>query len=123
MRCRALRIAMLCFVILWFEVLLPAHTRGQIVLAGSEPASRSCCGNLGATKNCASLPDGRKQQPLRSRGQCAVCHFIATLDLPPSVMLDVPGMTRRIESAQPSPRAKPTLAPRYTFPERGPPAA
>jgi hypothetical protein len=124
MRCRALRIAMLCFVVLWFEILLPVHTRGQILLAGSEGASHSCCGKTSPIKtDCNSKDESRQQPSPRGRQQCAICQFIATLDIPPAVMIDVPALTPAIACAELPRWSNPSLAPRYTSPERGPPAA
>ena len=87
MSSRLLRWMVLGFTCLWFGVLLPVHQRGQIQLPGAAPrvAGPSCCNHSDASRH-RSTHDG-KQQPAKPSNpeNCAVCHFIAGLDVPPPV--------------------------------------
>jgi hypothetical protein len=83
MQSRWLRVALLSFVTIWFGLIVPGHRRGQIVLPGS---SRACC----AKPSTGNTPE--RQVPLPDRGTCAVCHFMAMLDMPGAVQWDVPPM-------------------------------
>jgi hypothetical protein len=80
---RSLRISLLIFVAVWFGVIVPGHRRGQIALAGWQP---SCC----AVPKAIHGVSPSKDQPTCPPAACAVCHLLATLDLPTAVQLDVP---------------------------------
>jgi hypothetical protein len=85
MRRRGLRIAMLLFVTLWFGVLVPVHTRGQMPLPGdcsSQVVGRECCTPGHRHESKSNLPAWPRV--------CGVCYIIATLDLPPDLILYVP---------------------------------
>src|SRR5689334_1022004 len=86
LRSRMLRLAMLAFSALWFGLLVPVHQRGVIRVAGTAASWRTCC--------ATSTRDESKQKPLGSPSGsgCAVCQFIATLDLPPAIVIDVPSL-------------------------------
>src|SRR5437868_1238859 len=90
---RSFRIALLVFETLWFGVLVPWHTRGQIALPGDTSSRSTCCDRPSARHDSEPV---QKHTP-RSR-TCAVCQFIATLDLPPQIVLEAPrlGLTRQI---------------------------
>lgn len=87
---RWLRILVLGFACLWFGMLVPVHQRGQIQLPGSADAAATKsaqarhCNRTDADAPCrkgqrAPDDDGGGQ------GSCAVCHFIAGLQVPPQV--------------------------------------
>jgi hypothetical protein len=80
------------FACLWFGMLVPIHQRGQIQLPGSSSSSSSATAE--ATSHC-SRPDAPchrkahdgKQPPGKPTNpeNCAVCHFILGLHVPPPV--------------------------------------
>ena len=80
---RALRISLILFVAIWFGVVLPGHRRGLVSLSG---ASTTCCSNPAAPTG----PVDRKV-PVKA-GECAICHFMATLDLPIATDVSLPGL-------------------------------
>ena len=81
MRHRLFRISLLVFVAIWFGVIVPGHRRGQITLAGCQTR---CC-------ESGSMPAGHsRHEPVPQPASCAICHFLATLDLPTPVQLHVP---------------------------------
>ena len=89
MRSRGLRWVVLAFTCAWFGVLLPVHQRGRITLPGAcadasalTAPSHGCCPAPGHTPGDAppAAPDSRA---------CAVCYYIATLDLPPALGLEI----------------------------------
>jgi len=82
MRSCGLRIAMLAFVVVWFGVLLPVHTRGQVPLLGDCPQCKVC-------HRCDRNSCPQPQVPARPKS-CAICYLIATLDLPPALIIYVP---------------------------------
>jgi hypothetical protein len=92
MRSRGLRWLVLAFTCLWFGVLLPVHQRGRITLPGAcaEAAAASlapqhaCCPTTGGEHKPADAPPAGPD----SRA-CAVCYYIATLDLPPTMGLEI----------------------------------
>ncbi len=82
---RAFRIALLLIETLWFSVLVPGHTRGQIALPGA-PA-----------KTCCEKPN--HAMPVKS---CAMCYFIATLDVPPPIVFVTPPALIRDDDRSPT---------------------
>jgi hypothetical protein len=96
---RLLRWLVLGFACLWFGMLVPIHQRGQIQLPGSKAQAAEL-----ATQ-CARTPDGAahchkppheqtgQPQPAKQDGDkpenCAVCHYILGLHIPPPVMFEV----------------------------------
>jgi hypothetical protein len=88
MTSRALRWVVLCFATLWFNVLLPVHTRGQISLPGSggRTAARThaCCPTKHASHS-GDTPGHCPGSKAPSSGPCAVCFFMAGLFTPPPV--------------------------------------
>jgi hypothetical protein len=99
---RITRIFVLGFACLWFGMLVPIHQRGQIQLPGPGFARAD-----GATDTKAHCPGGpnapchakQKARPGSAPGDgpaedaagggCAVCHFIAGLDLPAPIDLGI----------------------------------
>jgi hypothetical protein len=87
---------MLTFTALWLGVIVPVHTRGVIRLAGAAPdaatdAHRCCAAPSKPAQDNSPPCSGDKQS-------CAICYFIATLDLPPADDLDL-APTGRVEPA------------------------
>ena len=139
MHCRITRILVLGFACLWFGVLAPVHERGRIPLPGAagagnalaargDTASHACCptgpARLGPTEADGTAAPGAGQRECpASTGSCAVCYFIATLDLPPPVTL----VPEQGGAARPSsndlPVARPSLPPQRLCRDRGPPLA
>lgn len=74
---------------LWFTVLLPGHTRGAIVLPGTDDrsavSSHGCCGESAPPR------DPRDPMPAKRVANCAVCFFAAhlstSLSIPPQLPL------------------------------------
>jgi len=84
LRARSFKLLLLAFMALWLGVIVPVHTRGQIKLAGAAPVEGHSCCAAGAKE---SSP--KDSIPCSDRQACAVCYFIATLDLPPVFELNV----------------------------------
>jgi len=74
---RALRISLLAFVAIWFGVVVPLHPRGAIKLGGS-------CTQIGraAARRAKRLAGFFAKA---GSSDCAICYFVATLDLPPAM--------------------------------------
>ena len=91
MRQRMLRIAILLFVIVWFGLIVPGHRPERSYYREltriTTAAMRQTVGVRDS--NSHSLPDS-------NRAACAICHLIATLEMPAAVQLSVPphGFTR-----------------------------
>ena len=116
MRSRAFRIFLLALVTVWFGVVVPLHPRGAIKLGGSACAganSKSCCHNDRPTKSDS------KPNP----AECAICHFLAALDLPPALGMDVPALGLVDELKLAAPIAATMAAHVLPVSERGPPIA
>ena len=88
---RVTRILVLGFTCLWFGVLVPVHQRGAIRLPGpaavaaAGPTSPTHCGRAEAGLPCHRAPadpGSSPDAPADGGGGCAVCHFIAGLDVP-----------------------------------------
>ena len=126
MRSSALRWLVLLFTIAWFGVLVPVHNRGAIQLPGS--AAHACC-KQSSDAAAANVPachkpksDGKPEPAKSGGGNCAVCYFVAGLDLPAPVMLDVPPLGPAEPVAQfdlPTPAEREHTRTRC---ERGPPS-
>src|SRR4051794_33155032 len=71
---RGFTIALLLVEALFFNVIIPGHTRGVIQLAGSQ--SQASC--------CASRHGESKQTPCDNKraANCAICAFAARLTVP-----------------------------------------
>jgi hypothetical protein len=111
---RALRISLLVLMAIWFGVVVPVHPRGMIRLGGSCTENlRACCRN--------SKGAGHESRPARGNSDCAICFFVATLDLPPAMEMDVPKLGLVEETAWPAPQVGPVQAWTDAVMERGPP--
>jgi hypothetical protein len=131
MRLPVLRWLVLLFTCAWFGVLVPVHNRGAIQLPGS--GGHACCTKPAEAVADASVPACHRKaaakphcptdQPSKGSGNCAVCYFVAGLDLPVPVMLDVPplGLAEPIATFDlPTPADREHVRTRC---ERGPPLA
>lgn len=117
MRCRSLRIALLVVIAAWFGVVVPLHPRGIVRLAGAcEAEGRACCRPVGTSTR--EDPSKSKHVPVDG---CAVCQFVATLDLPPAIGIDVPPLGLIEQLNVPAPLEAPVIAWGDAHPERGPP--
>src|SRR5689334_1212409 len=116
MQSRALRISVLIFAALWFGVLLPVHTRGQIALPGDESASEqahTCCAANQANHSTPGAP--------KKSHSCAVCYLIATLDLPAPLTINAPPPVLAGLVGREVPQRIVSYTSRLTCSERGPP--
>jgi hypothetical protein len=79
------------FQAFWLNVLLPGHTRGQIVMPGTPAAQaaetgHSCC----EADTAPAAAPGHKSDgaPTKSRAaNCAICAFAAHMTIPPALDL------------------------------------
>jgi hypothetical protein len=115
-RSRLFRFSLLLLIAVWFGVVVPLHPRGAIKLGGGE------CGGAGF-KTCCHTDKGGDSKPKPADPQCAICHFLATLDLPPSMGMDVPPLGLVEQIKPPVPQAAPVIAALSPASERGPPIA
>jgi hypothetical protein len=116
-RTRLFRIWLLALIAVWFGVVVPVHPRGAIQLGGpSHCAARTCCHPGGP------IGHDSKPKPADPAG-CAICHFLATLDLAPAMGMDVPPLGLVDELIHPLPQAAPVMALADPSSERGPPIA
>ena len=116
MRGRAFRIFLLTLITVWFGVVVPLHPRGAIRLGGS------ACGGSSAKACChGNQPADSPSKP--KPAECATCHFLAALDLPPSLSLDVPALGLVDELKISTPVAPAMVAHLLPVSERGPPIA
>jgi hypothetical protein len=106
------RIFLLLFVTAWFGVAAPLHPRGVVTMGGAAQPDHKCCPSK---RKCPEKNTPRPAVP------CAICHFLATLDIPVAFSVHIAplGLTdiRRVdapEAVQVAVVANPTS-------ERGPP--
>ena len=111
-RNRAFRIFLLAVIAAWFGVVVPLHPRGVIKLGGA--SARSCCHRGSDSKHPDSKPDP---------SECAVCHFVGTLDLPPAIGLELPPLGLVELLVIPAPQEAPCLEWGVPSVERAPPMA
>lgn len=72
---RLTRVALIFYVLVWFNVIVPGHTRGVITLpAGDASMSAGGC--------CPTKLPGQKPTPAEQK-RCAICFVAATYTLPP----------------------------------------
>ncbi len=137
----ALRWLVLLFTCAWFGVLVPVHNRGQITLGGPRAAATAtaCCPGEAkarpAVAACHPVKPAAAETPARANaadappddapaaGDCAVCHFIAALDLPAPVLLDAPPLGAARPPARFGLPEPARLALIHACRERGPPVA
>jgi hypothetical protein len=84
---RPARFALLLFQAIWFNVIVPGHTRGIVQLPGStsvQSCPSCCCETSPGTNNSKSTP------PANRTGNCAICFFAAHLTIPPTIDLSLP---------------------------------
>ncbi len=97
---------MAAYVVLWFAVIGPGHTRGIVKLVSGQ-ASASCCavgvleikygqgstpGDAASSNTPASSSNKPTDptKPTNSSGNCAICHLNATLHSPVVVEFTLP---------------------------------
>src|SRR5687767_14953940 len=92
MSSRFLRWGLIAFTCVWFGAFVPAHTRGQIKLAGAtsiktdRPESSACSKSAHCHKKTpAAVPNSDSPTPQGDTRDCAVCHLILGLHTPPPV--------------------------------------
>jgi hypothetical protein len=114
---RFFRFSLLLLITIWFGVVVPLHPRGAIKLGGE-------CGGSGFKSCChTDKAAGGDSKPKPADPQCAICNFLATLDLPPSIGMDVPPLGLVEQVKPPAPQAAPVIAYLSPASERGPPTA
>ena len=131
MRRRWLYILVTVWQALWLFVLLPGHTRGQIVLPGSAPTPAATRGDGGAVvaaqMGCCSVrrdaPADGKSPPIdRGRADnCAVCHFAARMSQAVTFALFLPPPARLETLAPPAPLVPHVAGDLRTVRSRAPP--
>src|SRR3954468_1541541 len=73
---RAFTVVLLVVEALFFNVVIPGHTRGMIQLGGTRSAS-CCAGKQGNPKEIPADKNGASH--------CAVCAFAAQMSVPPGI--------------------------------------
>jgi len=114
MRSRALRISLLMLLTVWFGVVVPLHPRGIIKLPGACEGGRACCQGSKSSRHDESLP-----KPTSS--DCAICYFVAALDLPPAIGMELPKLGLVEEAIATPQQVTPVIAQVDPISERGPP--
>jgi hypothetical protein len=99
----------------WFGVVVPLHPRGIIKLGGAcaEMGGRACC------RQDSHATHDSKPKPADS--SCAICYFVATLDLPPAMGMDVPALGLAEQVVAAVVRGTPVIEWVDACSERGPP--
>jgi DUF2946 family protein len=117
-RSKSLRIFLAGFMLIWFGVIIPGHTRGQISVPGSNCGCDCCACNSAAT-HATEAPNS---QPNKS-SHCAICDFAAHITLPPPMDLTLAplGLAYRID--RPAPRLAPVVRIQLVRHDRAPPFA
>mgnify|MGYP006983103404 CR=1 FL=1 len=135
MLARAFHLFWLMFVLLWFAVIAPGHTRGTIKLAGPD----ACCAPAVESKpapvmdSCCVMPasesakdshcsDEEQPKPTDPASCCAICYFNATLQVTAPYQLT---LLAGDVIAQLTPLAPATIQAHHHFEalsRRGPPA-
>lgn len=116
MRRKAFTWLLIAFTCAWFGALVPAHDRGRIQLPGpGAAASHACC--VGGEHKPGD------PAPAKNSGNCAVCYFIATLDLPPTFELGIEPLGLLALANAPRPAVPVAASPLLSYHSRGPPRA
>jgi hypothetical protein len=84
MHSRAFRILLLALIAVWYGAVLPGHQRGVVQLPGGGGGGDACCEH-----------DGSAPEPAQSPRTCAVCFYMAALDVaaPPDLGIAPLGAT------------------------------
>lgn len=80
-RGRSVRLGLLAFYALWFLVVVPGHTRGQVSLLSKNATAHTCCATDNDESSREPSPDARRT--------CAVCYFTLGLAIPPVIAFDL----------------------------------
>jgi len=82
---RALIVMLLLVEAMFFNIVLPSHTRGEIQLPGAS-GKASCC------KSSHSKPSDPVPAEKQNASHCAICAFAAMVIVPPAVdFVEPPG--------------------------------
>lgn len=88
LRSRVLRLGLLVFQAVWFNIIVPGHQRGAVALPGEtcsacQANADACCPDM------AEPPPAHPKAPAAPEGDpashCAICHFAAALSTPPAI--------------------------------------
>lgn len=131
MRHRRLTLALLAFLALWLGAVVPAHPRGLIRLGGNsvpvsppgspDPGTHACCARRPTAGQAhESSRPGPARPPV---SDCAICYYIATLDVPPPVTIDLAPSGVSLPVILPAPAPAPTIDRPLATTARGPPRA
>ena len=75
------------YVLLWFNVVVPGHTRGMLTMPGGKGSEKSgvesCCSSRSAGPNKDHKPTREQQR------RCAVCYVAATYSVPVVLAIDL----------------------------------
>jgi hypothetical protein len=76
-------ILLLVIQAIFFNIVVPGHTRGVIVMEGYKGGMASCCGEHSSSSS--------SKEPSKDRaGNCAICNFAAHVTMPPVIDLRLP---------------------------------
>lgn len=108
---------------IFFNVIIPGHTRGAITLDGNHSGQsiRACC--CEEPEAAESSSNQKKHAPSqRDRQNCAICNFAARVTPPPAISLTLPELG--LLSLLPLPPPATVVAADFTptYYGRGPPA-
>jgi hypothetical protein len=118
-RKRPFHLALLIFQVVWFNVIVPGHTRGVVQLPHAEQSCPACCCCCeGAAKTGNQNPATPKNPP----GNCAICFFAAHLSIPPRIDFSLTRLDflHRLDAIVKEDRVARIVI--YPFDSRGPPA-
>jgi hypothetical protein len=74
---RSARLILAAYVLVWFTMFVPSHTRGVVTVPGAKQDS------LSATGSHSCCPSGKSDKPTKEqRKQCAVCFVASALSTP-----------------------------------------
>ncbi len=117
---RPFRILVLLFVVAWFGVILPGHTRGVVKLPGTT-SCHAAVDTDSKTQTCCATKKS-EQSPAKS-GSCAICFFVMGLMFVTPTSFDF-AMLGLVGTLAPPARENALLAPSFLpCQSRAPPAS
>jgi hypothetical protein len=110
--------ALIVYQFIFFNIVLPLHTRGMITVDGKHTANAVCCCCCGGRTRQA--PNSEPSQ--RDRQNCAICYFAAHVMPTPFPNLKLPEMGLLRILPPPQSMSALSLDHLLTYQSRGPPA-
>lgn len=78
---RFFTLGLILFQLVWFNLIVPGHQRGMMLVPGTDASRRSCCsGGDERSSHKPMTPEQRAQH-------CAICYFCGHIGMPPSVTM------------------------------------